>query len=283
MGVAVKPFRVLLLVCVCASSVGAFAEVKDADLSNYLAGVSERGRAIYEYDQAAWHGTDAFFALKPDTKGLAHYICINTPSGWKVVFPKWNEAHDRMSIVYEARQSNKPGTYVAVKFTKPIEAKEELVSRERALDVATADFGAPKRPFNSAILPAAGGNLYVYFYPGQTKEDVFPLGGDIRYTVSSDGKRIIEKRQLHKSILDTQFKKDGGQVSGFHSHILSDVPEDTDVLYVLNRKPAIPEYIGAGERAFVINPDGKVERTKLCGKAGPAPCEDTKNPKGASH
>ena len=282
MGVSVKRFCAFFAVLACVSSIGAAGEVKDADLKEYLAGVTERGKALYAYDQAAWHGTDAFFALKPETKGLTHYICERTANGWKIMFPQWNEKHDHMVVVYEARQADKSGRYVAVKFPRPLDAKDELVAKEKALELATADFGKPMRPYNSAILPANGGNLYVYFYPGQTKEGVWPLGGDVRYTVSANGTKILEKRQLHKSILDTQFKPGAGQVSGFHSHILTDVPEDTDVLYVLNRKPSLPEYVGAGERQFVVNPNGTIERTKLCGKVGPAPCEDKKASQGAA-
>ena len=224
-----KRLWILFVLCSCVSAVGAAGQVKDTDLKEYLAGVTGRGRALYDYDQAAWHGTDAFFALKPDTKGLTHYICTKGKTGWKVTFPKWNEAHNHLSIVYEAMESAKPGKFIALKFEKPSEAKDDLVAKERALELATADFGVPKRPYNSAILPAAGGNLYVYFYPGQTKDNVWPLGGDVRYTVSPDGMKIIEKRQLHKSILDTQFKPGAGQVSGYHTHVLTDVPEDTDV------------------------------------------------------
>jgi hypothetical protein len=70
--------------------------------------------------------------------------------------------------------------------------------------------------------------------------------------------QIIEKRQLHKTILDMEFKPDTHPVAGVHSHILSDVPEDTDVLYVLNRRPLIPEFIGTSKKNFVVNTDGTI-------------------------
>jgi len=40
--------------------------VDSKDLDEYLPGVIQRGQLIYEYDQAAWHGTDAFFELNND-------------------------------------------------------------------------------------------------------------------------------------------------------------------------------------------------------------------------
>ena len=240
-------------------SVGyAAGESKDSDQKAYLAGVTERGRALYAYDQAAWHGTDAFFALKPDTKGLTHYICRKSPSGWVVSFGKWNDAHDKLSIVYEASEIDKSGKYKAKKYDPSIEASAELTAMERGLELAIHDFGTQTRQHNTAILPAPGGKLYIYIYPGQTKENVWPLGGDVRYTISADGKQIVEKRQLHKGVMDMEYKPGSGAVSGVHSHILSDVPEDTDVLYVLTRKPSIPEYIATQKEKFVVNVDGSI-------------------------
>ena len=256
--------RVAVVLGVCLGMVAshALSETKDKDLKTYLDGVTERGRALYEYDQAAWHGTDAFFALHPDTKGLARYICRKSASGWVVSFGKWNPAHDRFSIIYQATESGPGGKYTARKFDPPAPVVDDLVTMERALELAVGDFKGQKRPYNTAILPAPGGDLYVYIYPAQTKEDIYPLGGDVRYTVSSDGKKIIEKRELHKTILELAPVAEIKQVAGYHVHVLSDVPEDTDVLYVLNRKPSMPEYVEAGEHTFLIQPDGKIEIKK---------------------
>jgi hypothetical protein len=52
---------------------------------------------------------------------------------------------------------------------------------------------------------------------------------------SPDGGKIFEKRQLHKTILDMEHNPENHPTAGFHTHILSEVPEDTDVFFVLNR------------------------------------------------
>ncbi len=251
--------RFVLFFCVCLCSIQALGggKSKDGDLKDYLAGVTDRGRALYAYDQAAWHATDAFFELKPNTEGLTHYICVKGPSGWVVTFPKWNEMHDKLLVVYEATESAL-GKYEARAFDQPWEASDALVAKERALELALTDFGHHNRPYNSAVLPAPAGNLFIYLYPGQTKDTVWPLGGDVRYTISPDGKQIVEKRELHKTILDIEFKPDVHPVAGYHTHILSEVPEDTDVLYVLNRRPLIPEFIGTAKQKFVVQVDGSI-------------------------
>jgi hypothetical protein len=40
---------------------------------------------------------------------------------------------------------------------------------------------------------------------------------------------------------------------------LSDVPQETDVLYVLTRRPSIPEYITTKKQLFTIHKDGSIE------------------------
>jgi hypothetical protein len=253
----VRRIVLVLAVCFCSLQILAAGKPKDDDLTAYLAGVTERGRDLYAYDQAAWHGTDAFLELKPNTEGLAHYICVKGANGWVITFPKWNATHDKLLIAYEALQSA-PGKYQAHAHDQPLEASGALVAMELALELVIADFGTPNRPYNTAILAAPAGNFYVYLYPAQTKDTVWPLGGDVRYAVSSDGKQIIEKRQLHKTILDLEFPPDKHPVAGYHVHVLSNVPEDTDVLNVLNRRPPIPEYIGTQKQKFVVQVDGSI-------------------------
>ena len=246
-----------LAVSLCATAVA--ANCQPANLKATLAGITERGRALYAYDQAAAAGTDAIFSLKPkpDTAGLTHYLCLHTPKGWRFVFPKWNAAHDHVIIAYEAVETA-PGKFTARKIDPPEVASNAIQVRELALELAIDDFKKPSRPYNTAILPAPGGNFYVYLYPGQIKANTWPIGGDVRYTISSDGKRIVDKRPLHKSILDAEPKPGSNEVAGYHFHILTDLPEDTDVLYVMSRKPSMPEYVGVGKMFYLVNIDGTI-------------------------
>jgi hypothetical protein len=101
----------------------------------------------------------------------------------------------------------------------------------------------------------------VYLEPGQTDADgdYFPLGADVRFLLSADGKSIVETRQMHKSLLPkAQLPPDATVQSGYHTHILSDIPEDSDVFVVLSRKPLIPEYVGSKTAIYVVNTDGSI-------------------------
>ncbi|HEV2197879.1 MAG TPA: hypothetical protein VGR55_20010 [Candidatus Acidoferrum sp.] len=121
------------------------------------------------------------------------------------------------------------------------------------------DFGATARPYNVAVLPAPADRLYVYLYPAQTKARVYPLGGDVRYLVSADGTKILEKRQMHKTILETGPAPGKKVVSGIHTHVLSDLPEDTDVFHVLTQDPPLPEFVGTPHFTYKVNTDGTIQ------------------------
>ena len=143
-------------------------------------------------------------------------------------------------------------------------------SAARATETALKDFiehfEGEQRPYNVAVLSAEKGEFWVYLVPAPTKPGIWPLGGDVRYLMSSDGKKIDAKRQLHKSVIENEPPKGGDQkqVAGIHTHVLAETPEDTDVFHVLARKPAVPELIRTEHFVFVVEPDGGI---KYLGKA----------------
>jgi hypothetical protein len=74
--------------------------------------------------------------------------------------------------------------------------------------------------------------------------------------------KIIEKRQMHKTILDFAPAKGKKMVAGYHTHVLSDIPEDTDVLHVLQQDPPMPEMIITPHFPYQIAADGSIRITK---------------------
>jgi hypothetical protein len=128
------------------------------------------------------------------------------------------------------------------------------------LGTTTRDFGKTDRAYNIAVLPKSSGGMYVYLYPAQVKAGVYPLGADVRYLLSADGTKVVEKRQMHKTILEYAPPADRSEsvAGGYHTHVLSDLPEDTDVLLVLTRQPRVPETVGAGAYIFTIATDGTI-------------------------
>jgi hypothetical protein len=222
-----------------------------------LRAITARGKMLAEYDVASWHATDVVQDLKPKKDSTRYYIARKSEAGWVVVFGRLSDTHDRFLTVYQATQGTRPEFFTAMKYDPPLASTDFYLYAAKALESALKDLGAVNQPYNAYAIPSETGQLYVYLLPAQTENSVYPVGGDVRYTFTADGASMVEKRQMHKSILEFTIKKDAA--SGYHTHVLSLTPEDSDVFYVLTRKPSIPEYVGTLDgNVYVIQTDGMI-------------------------
>lgn len=224
-----------------------------------LAAITERGRLLYEYDQAVWHASDAVQMANPKNVEGQRYIAKKENGKWTVVFGKLNEDHSRLGISYQADEQAGLRQFAVRQETAERQDEGFFLYAARSIEVAMKDFGIASRPYNVAVLPGPAEQLYVYLYPAQSKARVYPLGGDVRYLVSADGTKILEKRQMHKSIIETTPQPGKKTVAGFHAHILSNLPEDTDVFHVLTQDPPLPEFVGTPRFTYKVNIDGTIQ------------------------
>ena len=230
------------------------------------AGITARGRMLAEYDLAASHATDAVQAIHPVDGSVKGYVAKKTDAGWVVAFGRLNDTRDKLLIAYTATQGATAFEFNVAENIPPQEDAGFFYLAFKALATSRADFHGENRPYNASVLPADSNQMYVYIYPAQTTTGIYPLGGDVRYLLSPDGATILDKHQMHKSILEfnpsgnSQIKK---VEMGWHTHILSDAPEDTDVFYVLTRKPTVPEAIGTRNgKMYKIQIDGTIVLAK---------------------
>jgi hypothetical protein len=267
----VTAFRNLLRLLLRLSLIVAFGATEAAaqqavrPTTEELNAITERGIALNEYDQAAWHATDAVQTANPSTAEGQRYIAKKENGKWTVVFGKLNADKSLFQIYYQAVEQAKPQEFVVTAETSQRADSGFYLFSARAMEVALQDFHGEKRPYNVAVLPAPQDQLFVYVYPAQSKARIYPLGGDVRYLFSPDGTKIVEKRQLHKTILETPPSGKGKKlVAGFHTHVLSDLPEDTDVFHVLTKDPRVPEMVGTAHFIYEVRTDGTItiEKTR---------------------
>jgi len=263
-----KPVLVffVLTVCFAANVPPGFVQSVSPPSAAELNAITERGILLNEYDQAAWHASDVVQTANPKTVEGQKYIAKKENGRWTVAFGKLSLDQKAFEIHYEAVQQEKPHEFrVSQEYTQRTDAGFYLFAA-RAVELAQKDFHGENRSYNIAVLPAPQDQLFVYIYPAQTKPRIYPLGGDVRYLISPDGTKIIEKRQLHKSILETGTPSAKGKklVAGFHTHVLGNLPEDTDVFHVLTQDPCVPEMVGTPHFLFKISADGviSIEKSK---------------------
>src|ERR1700741_773286 len=236
---------------------------KDKPASSDLAAITARGRLLAEYDVAASYSTDAVQAKSPDEGSVSRYIARKIGARWTVAYGRFSPGGSKFLIVYDGKQGNTPDKFTLKNHAPPIEDTGFFLFAARGIEVASRDFARANRDYNISVLPAESNQFYVYIVPAQMAEGIYPLGGDARYLMSPDGLTIVEKRQLHKSILDAKLDKAAkNPAPGHHTDEIGDAPEDTDVFYVLWRKPSFPEYVKAGEKNYLINADGTIKVVK---------------------
>jgi hypothetical protein len=234
-----------------------------------LAAITARGRELAEYDAAAWHATDAVQTANPKTIEGQHYLAKKENGSWSVVFGALHADKSKFLMAYEAQQLVKRKEFSVKKDDPAKEDEGFYLFAARALELALLDFGRANRPYNAAVLPTTqageGGQetlFYVYLYPAQTKTGIYPLGGDVRYLVSANGLKIVAKRQLHTTVLDAAPARGKKIVAGYHTHVMSDEPEDTDVLHVLQQDPPLPEIIATRHFMYEVKEDGTIRIKK---------------------
>lgn len=255
----------LLCTLLFLSASPALAQV-ERPTDSQLADISARGRALAAYDFTAWHGSDAIAPLNPTAANVTKYIARETPKGWIVAFGKLTASRDTFLIAYEAVRTSATGQYEGfsgIAHPTPVVDTGYFVRASRALDTAMADFGPVRRAYNVAVLPAPQGNWWVYLFPAPTIAGVWPLGADARFLISADGKRIIERRRLHNTVIEfsersTRRPPGATIAAGSHTAVLAEIPEDTDVYHVLTRTPKVPEYIMTDHFVYRIDTDGKI-------------------------
>jgi hypothetical protein len=221
--------------------------------------ITARGRKLVQYDQAAWHATDSVLELKPDRASIRGYVAYEKNDRWRVAFGKLSEKRDSFLVAYEAVQREDPKVFTARKFAPQKREKGLILNCARALYISREDFGKRSRPYNIAVIPAASDQIFVYFTPAQTEAHRFPLGGDTRYLISRDGTTIIQKRDMHRAILEFKNSESGSPELSSHTAVLDDVPEDSDVFHVLTRVPPVPEMVLTPHFVYNIKTDGSIQ------------------------
>lgn len=231
-----------------------------------LDSITARGMALYRYDRAAWDASDALLKLDPKPPG-GQYVVIKSGADWVVHFGNLSAARDTFYTFYVARKMPGDSAFVVERTPSAAPDVADLLHRTRALATARGAFGPVKRPYNHSEIPAENGEWLVYLYPAQTVTTRWPLGGDERLRISADGGRILERHRMHNATIETpvgSHPDSAGRESTtyFHTAVLDDRPEDSDVLAVLSRNPRGPEVVLTENYVYIVDIDGSIHLPK---------------------
>lgn len=164
----------------------------------------ERGRLLYAYDQAAWHGTDDLLANHKDAAPRQHggYVVDGPVEAPRIAFfdATTHRAVYRARLVEGRIVDGRVATGAEAELT-PMEQRL-IAAREAARGAVLLDVTArpcAAKPFNTVVVPPStpDGPIAVYLLTPQTTNDAVPLGGHYRIDVDAAGKAGPVQRFTH--------------------------------------------------------------------------------------
>lgn len=198
---------------------------------------AQRGLALWQYDQAAWHTTDALLAAikDPSAAGVRGWVVTPVAEGWRVVF-------------YGVDGTRRFGIWSAVWTGSAVQDGKRLDDAADALDAEQLRLIAAKEAaptdtlktcgdlkLNTVVLPGetAEAPVSVYFLTPQSKPNQVPMGGHTLIEVK-DG-AVVSRRAFANSCIEIgpQATPKGGKPAAMViSHLLDPVPTEIHVFSV---------------------------------------------------
>lgn len=220
-----------------------------------IAQAVERGRLLYAYDQAAWHGTDDFRKRSPD---LMSKTCGRVVTGSADAADLAFVDCSHKFALYRARFVDgrlSSGVIVEGTDRAPLSQLEQqlLVSGNRGLEAFRKAKSATcsKQQPNFVVLPPTGPGqpALVYLLSPQPGTDILPLGGHHRVEVRPDGSTGTV-RPFTKACLTLSTKPPSGSkaVALWTLHLLDLTPTEIHVFTSLAGK--VPLFVGTRDKAI---------------------------------
>jgi hypothetical protein len=257
-------FRIVAFV-VALLAAPVFAAPKSEELA--AARVAETvGAEMYAYDQAAWHGTDAFledlkrsdadqsvlrgYVVEPGREGLLKATFFGERDGTYFAFASYwvrGSKVERGGIIEPdgARE-------LSLLALRMIEVRQKAIEHLQKGSYAFCNRASP----NTLVLPPrADGSIPVYIMTASVSNGSYPAGGHYRFDFDAQNK-LIGERPFMRSCLDLQYAGRGSErpVAAFVTHLLD--PQPTEVHVFVSRYIPIPLMVGTsttGETWSVAN------------------------------
>jgi hypothetical protein len=210
----------------------------------------DRGRLIYAYDQAAWHGTDDLVAKLPDYQSRVGGWIVDGPAeAPELVF--FDKAGTRPVYVARFRDGELVSSQVFGADAGELSASRRKLIAAREAALAALGKSKVKRcskaAMNSVVLPPAapGEPTLVYFLEPQRVMDAIPFGGHYLFPVDPSG-RVGAMRRFTKTCIEISRVSVGNEgeelVSLLITHLLDRVPTEIHVFSSLAAR--LPVWVG---------------------------------------
>jgi hypothetical protein len=228
----------------------------------------ERGKMLFNYDQAAWHSTDTFVEMAGELKNqkLVGRVVVPLESGYQAIYYGKNDSGryaifsgtwNGTKIVDAVFSKDDKGPLLSPQANSYADAAELLTSGK--LETKDLWFCNKATP-NFVLLPGSvSGEYSLYVMTAQEKNDSFPLGGHHRYDIRNG--KSVGTRTFTKSCIDLEREqKPDKKIEAFYiTHLLDPAPTEIHVFSALASKTSILVGTATNGKSWSVEPkDGSV-------------------------
>jgi hypothetical protein len=226
-----------------------------------IAQVIKQGKMLYDYDQAAWHSTDALLEqAAPETLPLAGRIVIPVEGGLQAIYFGKKES-GRFAIFTALWNGKKLVDPVFSKGNNGPALSADANAFADVYDLLNSDvikqdtlWFCNKAQPNIVILPGDGvGEFSLYYMTPQVDLKSYPMGGHHRIDIKNGV--VTANRSFTKGCINLDVDKKDKPVGFFITHLLDPIPTEIHVFSAIASNT--PIYVGAGEKGqtWAITPN----------------------------
>ncbi len=202
-----------------------------SQLDKQTAAIIEEGKMLYKSEMASWYGTDIFMEKYNEKQKIGGYL-------------SYSEKESSTCIFFSKEPNPKViGTITFDNTFKVETAKTNLAERElsknelglykirtEALKIISTDtlYKMYKNTNLNLIPIITKKEKKVFVLTGPTNNGVMLFGNDYLLTFDNNYK-LLNQKQLHKSLIPIEYGKSEEIESSVHSHILDDLITSTDI------------------------------------------------------
>lgn len=228
---------------------------------------AERGLRLYQYDQAAWHTTDAMLEdlRDPGAAGVQGWVVTEVDGGWNVTYVTATD-DDGFEGVYSARYDGENVDQRRVLRGADRTLSAEQLARAKAFRAIPLDDvrRCIDRNFNLVVMPAGDATdaLLVYLLTPQVAAGAYPIGGHYRFTVLA-GVTTSQRRFTNSCLTIGVQEGESPAEALVVSHLLDPVPTEIHVFSVY--ASGLPVYVQtiSNETLWAVEVSGGQPRIRL--------------------
>lgn len=227
----------------------------------------DRGMALRQYDQAAWHSTDSLREDIADLggSGIRGWVVTPVENGYLTTY--WKPDGESFAGVYSAVWTGArviERTILEGDQTRLSETQIRMIVAQNSVSGQDLE-RCSNAPFNTVVLPRVSDDQpdLVYLLTPQTTFDAIPLGGHYRFAIK-DGE-VVSQRKFMKTCFNSPLKsdeKDNEIVSTGITHLLDPVPTELHVFSVFAAKRPIYVITVSNKHGWVVEVSGGQPRVR---------------------